>query len=107
MGTLMSPVIGGLPTNFSLNVWSKRRVESCSSCDHDRTMILVDYKDGHGWQRVYYKDGRNPSSGSWEELSIPLSSSTGKVQLQFRFQTVDTVANGFYGWAIDDVSLNR
>jgi len=106
IGTLMSPVIGGLPGSYTLNIWSRRRVESCSNCDRDRTMVIVDYKDGHGWQRVYYADARNPSSGAWEHLSIPLGSPTGKLQVQFRFQTTSETANGFYGWAVDDLSLS-
>jgi hypothetical protein len=106
-GYLYAPWIDGLPSSYTLSVSSKRKVESCSSCSRDRTFIQVNYGDGRGWRRIYYKDARDPSSGAWETLTFSLRSSTGKVRVRFVFDTRSSGANGYFGWAIDDFILTQ
>jgi hypothetical protein len=101
IGTLQTPLLTGVPQNATLTVWSKRLVESCTGCTRDRTQIRVNY--GSGFSDVYYRDASNPSNGVYEQLVIPLHSTTGQVQIRFVFNTTSTLNNNFFGWAIDDV----
>jgi hypothetical protein len=107
-GYLTSPTIGGLPSSYKLTFRSKERVESsCSggSCT-SRDVRTVEVNYGQGWQNIYNASAATgPGTGDWVTRSFSLGSSSGSLQIRFRFATGSKKANEFFGWAVDDIVL--
>ena len=66
---------------------------------HDLAQVYLN--DGSGWHFVSNEFG---TSSFWRKLTLNLTHYAGKkVQLEFRWDTVDERNNNFMGWFIDDM----
>ena len=101
-GTLTSPPITGITASSTLSFDYYREVESYSG-SYDRTEVEV--VTSSGATTVFSLDSSDASSASWTSSgAIPLGSFAGQtIQVRFRFDSVDSVSNGFTGWLVDDV----
>lgn len=106
-GTLTSPPISGIIASSVLTFNHRRQVESYSG-SYDRTFVEVIRSSGAVTQ-VFSLDSRNPSTTAWASSgNISLAAFAGDtVRLRFTFNSVDSVANAFLGWFIDDVQVTR
>lgn len=101
-GTLTSPPISGVISTSTLSFEYFREVESYSG-SYDRTQVEVVTSSGSA--TVFDLDATDPSSATWTSSGeISLAAFAGQtIQIRFRFDTIDGVANDFTGWLIDDV----
>lgn len=109
-GTLTSRTISGVNAGTSaatLSFWYWRQVESYNGA-YDKTSVQVSYDNGATWTTVWSKDSRNASESSWTQASIGLSPpANAQLRLRFVFDTMDSVANKYKGWLIDDVQVEN
>ncbi len=69
----------------------------------DTARVQVSNDDGATWSDVYLTAS---STGQMTTVALDLSAYDGRViRLRFSFDTVDSVANFFEGWVVDDVEL--
>jgi C1A family cysteine protease len=61
--------------------------------------------NGINWDLIYQTS--EYYIAPWEKVSVDISAYTGNpsVQLMFNFDTLDSIANNYRGWLIDDVSI--
>lgn len=104
-GTLTSPPISGIDATSALSFDYRRGVESYSG-NYDRTFVEVIRSNGTA-TTVWSLNSSNPSVASWQSSgNISLSAFAGDtIRLRFTFNTVDSAANAFLGWFIDDVQV--
>ncbi len=104
-GTLTSPPVSGITSTSVLSFNYFRRVESYNGA-YDRTYVDVIRSNGTV-TTVWTRDARNASSTAWASSgNISLSAFAGDtIRLRFTFNTVDSAANTFTGWFIDDVKV--
>jgi bacterial leucyl aminopeptidase len=105
-GTLTSAVIPGVLATSSLRFKYYRVVErAAGTFDVASVEVLSDLTSSLVWSR----SSSNPSQTTWlDSGAISLAAFTGQsVRIRFRFDTRDSVANGFTGWLIDDVVVTR
>ena len=104
-GDLTSPSIGGINSSSTLSFNYYRVVESFNG-DFDRT--TVDIVTSSGSTTVFSLNSSNASTAAWTSSgNIDLSSFAGQtIQVRFRFDSGDGVANNFTGWLIDDVVVS-
>lgn len=103
-GDLISPEIHGITASSVLSFKYLREVEN-GRTGVDRADVIVLTATGGG--KLASIDSRTPSSGVWTESGdISLAAYAGQtIRIVFRFTTVDSVANDFVGWLIDDVRV--
>jgi len=106
-GDLTSATIQGATSSSNLSFYYFRQVESYSG-PYDITRVDVS-GNGGPWTQVWYKDSSYTSENAWTASgNISLSAFNGQdIRLRFFFNTVDSVANNFKGWAIDDVGVSN
>ena len=98
-GDLISPAFV-MPANAALTFQSWEQTES-SGTSYDQRVVYVSTNNGASWVQVYQSVN---NSASWYQASANLSPYSGKTaQLRFHFDTVDSVANGYRGWYVDDI----
>jgi|GEM_PF-657146 len=104
-GTLTSPVISGISATSTLSFDYFRKVESYSGGSYDKTQVEIITEAGT--TIVWSRDSKNASTTAWtSNETIDLSSYAGQsIQVNFRFNSVDNVANNFVGWFIDDFKV--
>jgi extracellular elastinolytic metalloproteinase len=104
-GELTSPPIAGISPSSVLSFDFLRQVESFSG-SFDRTEVDVIGSAGNA-TTVFALDSGDPSTAGFVNSGdISLAAFAGDtVQVRFRFNTVDSVSNGFTGWFIDDVTV--
>ncbi|MFC2077260.1 BACON domain-containing protein [Candidatus Bipolaricaulota bacterium] len=107
-GTLTSPQIpvsGG--QQAMLSFWHWREVESYAAGARDVTSVWVRYGSG-AWQEVWSLDSRTASQADWvasPEIVLDVPTGVPHLQLEFRFDSVNSVSNAFTGWFVDDVQV--
>ncbi len=70
---------------------------------YDTARVQVSSDDGVTWADVFVTAS---SSGGMVKKTIGLSAYDGKIiRLRFSFDTVDSIANFFEGWVVDDVAI--
>lgn len=101
-GTLTSPAISGINGSSTLTFDYYRVVESFSG-DYDRTQVNI--LTSSGSTTVFSLNSSNASTAAWVSSgAIDLSAFAGQIiQVQFVFNSVDSVSNTFTGWLVDDV----
>jgi hypothetical protein len=131
-GTLTSPPInlGGAPT-ATLHFFSWWEIESVDADAFDVMTVQWSADGGQTWHDpVTLNPASNPAgahdqsysnnglevSPSWHEYLVDLSNAAqaalptnggdGIIQIQFVFDTRDSLYNGFRGWLIDDISVD-
>jgi len=103
---LTSPEIGGIAVDSVLSFKYWRQVESYSG-SYDRTMVEISADGGTTWSAVWSKDSSNPSAALWMDSgAISLAGFADQsIIIRFTFNTVDSVANAYKGWYIDNVKV--
>ncbi|MBU0465979.1 MAG: VWA domain-containing protein, partial [Proteobacteria bacterium] len=87
-------------TSASLTLDTKYKTES--STYYDELQIMV----GNNilWKRSTNESKNSSQVFGWESLSLPLTSYIGsQVTITFSFNSKDSVANSYFGWAIHNV----
>ncbi len=102
-GTLTSPMISGISATSTLSFQYFRQVESYAGGSYDKTDVEI--VTSNGATTVWSRDSTDASSNNWTSITpIDLSDYAGQtIQIRFRFNSVDGVANSYGGWYIDDV----
>ena len=87
-------------TSASLTLDTKYQTEGGSTYDQLKIMVGNNIL----WERST-NESKDPSGNfGWETLSLPLTSYIGSmVTITFSFNSVDSVANSYFGWAIHNV----
>src|SRR5262249_13128286 len=103
-GTITSPSIAlaaGGPISLSFNY------VLLTEAGFDQATVQVSNNGGASFTTIASSTGGTlPQSGSWRAISFDLSSYAGQtIQLRFSFDTIDSIANAFEGWYVDDVQL--
>ncbi len=122
-GSLISPVVDLTSApNATLTFATWWEIESTNPTNFDMMNVDVTTDGGTTWNSLgVLNPTQNPSGGtdpypytdngldapaSWQIASADLTPYIGsKVQVRFRFDTVDQYDNGFRGWLIDDVGV--
>jgi hypothetical protein len=97
--TLVSPVT--LPGNGgSLQFASYEETECGGDCGYDNRYVEISDDGGTTWVTL----GEGDTEDTWYLKGFDLSAYGGDdVLIRFRFSTVDTMYNDFFGWMVDDV----
>jgi hypothetical protein len=80
-----------------------REVESYSGA-YDKTYIQIKWDNG-AWQTVWYKDTSDSSPNCEDVVIGPIDRDGNKLQMRFVFDSVDSLYNGYTGWAVDNVTI--
>lgn len=103
-GELTSPLfyIPNAPGSVSMDFWSWYETESSGTYWDKR---IVEIKEEFSpWTTLHQLSG-DPMK-EWQPLSLPMDAYKGKnVQVRFVFDSVDSTANQYRGWYIDDVNI--
>ncbi|MCP4661340.1 MAG: hypothetical protein GY856_38545, partial [bacterium] len=101
-GSLTSPELTGITATSTLTFQYLRQVESYSG-DYDRTQVNI--VTGSGSTTVFSLNSSNASNPVWTlSNTLDLSAFAGEtIQIEFVFNSVDSVDNDQIGWMIDDV----
>jgi hypothetical protein len=89
-----------------LSFWSFEETECGGGCFFDRRIVEASIDGGASWSEVW-----NSYYGSWEgfwyERNLDLTAFHGyDVLLRFRFDSIDSIANDYRGWYVDDVQVD-
>ena len=105
-GNLVSPQFSAT-AGSSLSFDYFRQVESEQSDAYDRTEVAVSVVGSSTWTTVWSKDSTDASENAWTSSgAISLAAyASQSIQVRFRFDSEDNVANNFTGWLIDDVEV--
>jgi uncharacterized repeat protein (TIGR01451 family) len=69
---------------------------------YDQRLIELSTDSGSTWSEI----AQLATEGAWYERTVDLSPYIGNdVLLRFHFDTVDDIANDYFGWMIDDVEV--
>ncbi|WP_180049974.1 carboxypeptidase regulatory-like domain-containing protein [Acinetobacter sp. YH12144] len=132
MGELISPVINlsqyQAPLSLSFKTWWEIESVNPNNQGFDLMNILVSTDGGNSFKTLarlnpladpssayerapipYSNLGFNLAPAAVQQEAISLDEYAGKanVQLKFQFRTVDQLYNGFRGWMIDDVVIQK
>lgn len=99
--TLNTPVT--IPGDgWMLSFWSYEETECGGDCGYDNRYVEVSGDGGSTWTPL----GECGSEGAWYQKFFDLTAYAGMdLLVRFRFDTVDSIGNGYFGWMIDDVAL--
>jgi hypothetical protein len=101
-GNLVSPSISLVAATSPVTLSFKYFLQTENSPPYDAATVLISTNAGSTWITL----GTLPDSASFTTWSSDISVHIGKtVLVQFNFDTVDAVNNGFEGWYIDDVTI--
>jgi hypothetical protein len=93
-----------LPPGGNLSLQLKLYMDTESGTTYDR-LFIHKYVDG-AKQQVWSKGSGGFSTNKWLDINIDLSADAGKsVEIEFEFDTVDSVANSGLGVLIDDLKI--
>ena len=93
-------------TAATLNFDHRFEKEIYSGGAFDVVRVQVSTNGGSTWTTLRQWDSRNPNQLAWTAHSADLDAyAGGPVKLRFFFDSVDTIANNFAGWFLDDVEV--
>ena len=93
----LSGAIGSVELVFSENIFTERAWDFC--------MVDVTTDNGSSWNQLVH-NGRTGNSSGWTITSLNLTRYSGQtINIRFYFDTIDSVANNFPGWFVDDVLI--
>lgn len=124
-GSLITPSIdltGASTAYLTFQTWWE--IEGISPTSYDRMYVCVSTDGGETYTNlgdlnperessdsnetsdIPYSSGGSNASGTWYKAAFSLNDYVGHtVKIRFKFDTVDTMYNGFRGWLIDDVRV--
>ncbi|MBN1483948.1 MAG: PKD domain-containing protein [Chloroflexia bacterium] len=91
-------------TSASLSFWSYEETECGNgNCGFDRRYVEISTDLGASWHILW---GSGGPEGSWYQARANLTPYAGQpVVLRFRFDAVDSLANNYFGWMVDDIEV--
>jgi hypothetical protein len=99
--TLVTPVPLP-PTGAALSLWSYEETECGGDCGYDNRYVEISVDGGVTWNLL----GEGNTEDTWYKLQYNLAAYAGNDALfRFRFDSVDSVANSYFGWMVDDVAV--
>lgn len=88
-----------VPTGGKLTFWSWEQTEGGTY--YDKCLVYISTNNGATWTQVFQS---TDNSSLWHQVTVNLSAYAGStVKIKFAFDAVDSVANTYRGWYIDDV----
>jgi len=102
-GNLTLPCVSTSSTaTLSFRSWEQTE----NAPPYDSRTVLLSTNGGGSWTQVWNSTG---PENTWRLVSIPLSGLpiSGNIMLRFRFDTLDSIANSYKGWYIDDVGVTQ
>ncbi|HDI11873.1 MAG TPA: T9SS type A sorting domain-containing protein [Candidatus Acetothermia bacterium] len=108
VGMLITPLIPIGEYNYVAIRFKYFREVEYGPPGYDRTWVEVSFDRGNTWQQVpgAVWDSSVPSAGEWEEYSskpIQVPAEASGLLVRFCFDSVDSYANDYLGWLIDDL----
>jgi|GEM_PF-2335980 len=96
----------GLP-EIMLSFWSWEQTECGGFCPYDRRIVQVATDPSSPvWITLWDTGANDTTSNAWHQVELDLSAYAGEtILLRFHFNTIDSIANGFRGWYVDDVAI--
>jgi serine protease len=107
VGWIQSPVIDASgQSELELSFSHFFHVESWSGVA-DIMRVQVSSNGGSSWTTIAQWDSRDATNGGHEEVSFDISAhASSQLRLRFHFDSVDSIANGFPGWYVDNVRIS-
>lgn len=108
--TLQSPVINvaGVPAiKVMFDYW--REVENFAQGEYDITLVQVKFDTGT-WTTIWKKSSANPSEKAWTKAETPaflVPAGATQMLIRFVFDSVDKWYNGFTGWLVDNIKVEK
>ncbi|MBN1659653.1 MAG: carboxypeptidase regulatory-like domain-containing protein [Anaerolineae bacterium] len=85
-----------------LSFASYEQTECSGDCGYDNRYVEISSDGGASWTLL----GEAASEGAWYTAWFDLGAYVGSnVQIRFRFDTVDSAVNDYFGWMVDDVAI--
>jgi subtilisin family serine protease len=99
--TMINPV--SIPAGGALlTYWSFEETECGGNCPWDKRYTEVSIDGGTTWITI----GEGHTEGVWHQRIFDLSPYAGEdLHLRFRFNSVDSIANNYFGWMVDDIVI--
>ncbi|MBE0410772.1 MAG: carboxypeptidase regulatory-like domain-containing protein, partial [Anaerolineales bacterium] len=98
--TMVDPV--SVPAGGSLTYWSFEETECGGNCFYDKRYTEVSIDGGTSWITI----GEGDTEGVWHQRIFDLTPFAGEdLHLRFRFDSIDSIANNFFGWMVDDIAI--
>ena len=98
--TMVTPVL--LSSDVSLNFSSYEQTECGGDCVYDNRYVDISTDGGATWSNL----GEGNTEGEWYQRRFDLSAYTGQNALfRFLFNSADSIANSYFGWMVDDVTV--
>ena len=95
------PVSAGVMLSFR----SFERTECNGGCSYDKRYVDVSTNGGVAWTNIWTSGG---PEGSWRQVDISLGAYAGSnILIRFRFDTIDSVGNSYFGWMVDDIAIRQ
>jgi len=102
--TLNTPVFLPLDSTPSLFVYSYEETECNGDCEYDDRLVQVSPDGGANW--YYLAELYNEDTWYWS--AYDLSAYAGQsVLVRFFFDTVDSEANNYFGWMVDNIAIGN
>lgn len=102
--TLNAPFLVPSTGNTVFSFWSFEQTECNGDCGFDNRFIEVSTDGGATWTQL----GKGATENIWYQKSFSLTPYAGSNALvRFRFDSVDGVANNFFGWMVDSVDVQN
>lgn len=89
-------------TNVTLLFDSYEQSECGGDCFYDNRYVEISTNGGGSYTLL----GEGNQEGVWYTRSFNLNSYIGQsIRLQFRFDSLDSIANNYFGWLVDNVRI--
>jgi len=108
--TLQSPVIdltGVEAVKVTFDYW--RWVEAFEAGEYDIAVAQVKFDTGT-WTTIWKKSSKDPSEKEWTTAETPaflVPEGATKMWIRFVFDSVDKWYNGFTGWLVDNIKVEK
>ena len=104
-GSITSPVIA-LPNSGQVNLSFNYVLQAEISKIFDTANVQVSTDGFAMFTTVGSRNSNLPNSATWTSFTASLAAFAGQnIQIRFVFDTIDSVANNFEGWYVDDIQL--
>lgn len=103
LGALRVPTIYDFPADGRLSFWSRRQTENTTGYDISRVQITNQGTSGLYSDVLDILDDSN--AWLWSGVTNLFGEGRNRIDLQFYFDSIDSTANDYLGWMIDDVQI--
>jgi hypothetical protein len=100
--TMINPVSLPPSGDLALRFTSYEETECGGDCSWDNRHVEISDNGGGSWDSL----GEGNFEDSWYVWGTDLSAYLGQnVLLRFRFDSVDSIGNSYFGWMVDDIRI--